>query len=190
VSGSVSFEELGLAARNHGMPLEALRYDVTPVGLHYLLCHYDVPAIDAAAWRLTVDAGAGERVELSLDDLRAMPAVTRTVTMECAGNGRAFLDPRPLSQPWLVEAVGTSVWTGVAVADVLALAGRGAAGTEVVFTGADRGIEHGVEQLYQRSLPIAVATGPDTVLAYAMNDAPLPPQHGFRSGSSSPAGTG
>jgi hypothetical protein len=49
-----SLEELQLAARNHGMPLEALRYEVTPVGLHYLLVHFDVPAAPAD-WRLSVD---------------------------------------------------------------------------------------------------------------------------------------
>ena len=54
----ISLEELQLAARNHGMPLEALRYPVTPVGLHYLLIHYDIPAVDPDAWRLTV---GGER---------------------------------------------------------------------------------------------------------------------------------
>ena len=69
----ISLEELQLAARNHGMPLEALRYPVTPVGLHYLLIHYDVPAVEPDAWRLTI---SGEReLELSLDDLRARPAV-------------------------------------------------------------------------------------------------------------------
>ena len=41
--------ELQLAARNHGMPLEALRYPVTPLGLHYLLIHYDIPAVDESA---------------------------------------------------------------------------------------------------------------------------------------------
>jgi hypothetical protein len=45
--GDISRDELQLAARNHGMPLEALRYDVTPVGLHYLLIHFDIPAADA-----------------------------------------------------------------------------------------------------------------------------------------------
>ena len=48
-------EELELAARNHAMPQEALRYDVTPAGLHYLLIHYDIPDVDPAAYRLTVD---------------------------------------------------------------------------------------------------------------------------------------
>ncbi len=42
----ISYEELQLAARNHGLPLEALRWDVTPVGLHYLLTHYDIPEVD------------------------------------------------------------------------------------------------------------------------------------------------
>ena len=51
----ISLEELQLAARNHGMPLEALRHEITPIGLHYLLTHYDIPVVDPAAWRLTVD---------------------------------------------------------------------------------------------------------------------------------------
>jgi DMSO/TMAO reductase YedYZ molybdopterin-dependent catalytic subunit len=152
---------------------------VTPLGLHYLLCHYDIPAVDASTWRLSVDGGADERSGLSLDDLRSMPATTRTVTMECAGNGRAFLDPRPLSQPWLVEAVGTAEWTGVPVADVVAYTGLSPDAVELVFTGADYGVEHGVKQQYQRSLPISVATGADALLAYAVNGVPLPPQHGF-----------
>src|SRR5947199_320926 len=53
-SVDITREELQLAARNHGMPLEALRYDVTPVGLHYLLTHYDIPAVDSSIWRLRV----------------------------------------------------------------------------------------------------------------------------------------
>ena len=51
----ISLEELQLAARNHGMPLEALRHAITPAGLHYLLIHFDVPVVDAATWRLEVD---------------------------------------------------------------------------------------------------------------------------------------
>ena len=54
-SDEITLEELQLAARNHGMPLEALRYPLTPVGLHYLLTHYDIPAVDPASWRLHVE---------------------------------------------------------------------------------------------------------------------------------------
>ncbi len=63
--------ELQLAARNHGMPLEALRYPLTPSGLHYLLIHFDIPAVDPDAFRLTVDGLVARRLELSLGDLRA-----------------------------------------------------------------------------------------------------------------------
>src|SRR5262249_26727921 len=104
---------------------------------------------------------------------------TVRVTMECAGNGRARLEPRPVSQPWLVEAVGTAEWTGVPLRDVLATAGPESTGVDVVFTGSDHGVERGVEQDYQRSLTVAEATEPDVLLAYAMNGAPLAPQHGY-----------
>jgi sulfane dehydrogenase subunit SoxC len=178
-SGEITGEELQLAARNHGIPLEALRWPVTPLGLHYLLIHYDVPRVDPASWSLTVDGLVARPLTLSLDDLRALPPRTVTVTMECAGNGRALLEPRPLSQPWLVEAVGTAEWRGALLRSVLDEAGLEAEAVEVVFTGLDRGVEGGVEQEYRRSLPVDEA-GRDTVLlAYEVNGQPLPPQHGF-----------
>jgi DMSO/TMAO reductase YedYZ molybdopterin-dependent catalytic subunit len=175
----ISLDELGLAARNHGLPLEALRYDVTPPGLHYLLIHYDIPVLEPATWRLRVGGLVETAAELDLIALRAMPARTVRVTLECAGNGRARLQPRPVSQPWLVDAVGTADWTGVPLRVVLAVAGVDPAAVEVVFTGADHGIERGVEQDYQRSLSIDDALGEDVLLAYAMNGEPLPPQHGY-----------
>jgi DMSO/TMAO reductase YedYZ molybdopterin-dependent catalytic subunit len=175
----VSLEELQLAARNHGMPLELLRETITPVGLHYLLIHYDIPSVDPAAWRLTVDGNVANELSLSLDELRALPAHDVVSTMECAGNGRAGLSPRPVSQPWLLEAVGTGRWRGVQLADVLDRAGVGGGAVEVLFTGLDRGIEGGQEQLYQRSLTLEEARRPEVILAYELNGGPLPPQHGF-----------
>jgi len=173
----ISLEELQLAARNHGMPLEALRWPVTPVGLHYLLTHYDVPVVDPGSWRLAVH---GEReLELSLDELRKRPATELTVTMECAGNGRARFDPRPVSQPWLNEAIGTARWRGTALRPLLEEAGVPDATVEVLLTGLDRGVEGGEEQAFQRSLPLDEALRDEVLLAYEMNGAPLLPQHGF-----------
>jgi sulfane dehydrogenase subunit SoxC len=159
------------------MPLEALRHEITPLGLHYLLTHYDIPAVDAAGWRLTVGGCVERELELSLDDLRARETETAPITMECAGNGRAQLEPHVVSQPWLTEAVGTAEWTGIPVATLLADAGPAADALEVVFTGLDRGVEGGVEQLYERSLSVADAE--QGLLAWACNGEPLPPQHGF-----------
>ena len=171
-------EELRLAARNHAMPLEALAYDVTPIGLHYLLIHYDIPAIDPATYRLAVQGRVHRPLELTLDDLRSRPAVTRPVTLECAGNGRVGLSPRPVSQPWVNEAVGTAEWTGTPLRGVLEEAGIAEDAVEVVFTGEDRGVEGGMEQAFERSLPLADAMGEEVLLAYGVNGLPLPPQHG------------
>ncbi|HZO98176.1 MAG TPA: sulfite oxidase [Gaiellaceae bacterium] len=176
---AVSIEELQLAARNHGMPLEALRWEITPVGLHYLLTHYDVPVVDAGAWRLELDGLVERPQALSLAELRAEPAVELAVTMECAGNGRAQLDPHVVSQPWLLEAVGTARWRGARVGPLLERAGLRDGASEVVFTGLDRGVEGGEEQDYARSLPLAELLGSDALLAYEVNGVPLPPQHGF-----------
>ena len=175
----ISADELALAGRNHALLLEAMRYDVTPPGLHYVLVHYDVPHVDAATWTLTVDGAVARPLSLDLGRLRSYRPVSIPVTLECAGNGRAHLEPRPVSQPWLEGAVGTAVWTGARLADVLADAGPSNNAVDVVLTGADHGIERGVEQDYARGLPLAEAQRPDVLLAYEMNGQPLPPQHGF-----------
>ena len=173
----ITEEELRLAARNHALPLEALRHPITPPGLHYLLIHYDIPEVDPAAFVLEIGGAVERPMSLSLDDLRARPRVAEPITFECAGNGRALLEPRPISQPWLTEAVGTAEWAGVELSPLLDEAGPSADAIEVLFTALDRGVEGGVPQWYERSLPIADAER--GLLAYEMNGAPLPPQHGF-----------
>lgn len=172
-------DEVRLALRNPGMPLEALRRPVTPVGMHYVLIHFDVPVLDDAGHELLVDGRVGTPLTLSMDDLRARRAVTMPIVMECAGSGRAHLAPRPVSAPWHDEAVGCAEWTGTPLRGVLEQAGLLDDAVEVVFTGADRGIDQGVEQDYQRSLSVADALDGDVLLAYAMNGEPLPPSHGF-----------
>ncbi len=121
----------------------------------------------------------GRDLSLSLDELRSRPAVTIPVTLECAGNGRAQLSPRPLSQPWLLEAVGTAEWTGTPLKGLLDEAGVSDGAAEVLFRGLDRGVEGGEEQQFERSLALAEASRDEVLLAYAMNGQPLPPQHGF-----------
>ncbi|HSS92802.1 MAG TPA: sulfite oxidase [Candidatus Dormibacteraeota bacterium] len=172
-------DELQLAVRNHSMPLEALRYDLTPVGLHYLLIHFDIPVVDPDSWVLNIGGYVRKPLRLDLQQIRNRPAKTIAVTLECAGNGRARLSPRPLSQPWLVEAVGTAEWTGTPLGALLEEAGVGERAGDVVFTGLDRGIQGDVEQHYERSLPLGECWREEVLLAYAINGSPLPPQHGF-----------
>jgi len=178
-SPDISLDELQLAVRNHSLPLEALRYPITPIGLHYLLIHFDIPRVDPSEWRLVIGGHVRHPLTLTLDDVKRRPAVTRAVTLECAGNGRANLSPRPVSLPWLFEAVGNAEWTGTPLRPLLEAAGPLEGAVDVVFTGLDRGVQGGIEQQYERSLTVAEANREEVFLAYAINGQPLPPQHGF-----------
>jgi DMSO/TMAO reductase YedYZ molybdopterin-dependent catalytic subunit len=171
-------EELQLAFRNHSIALEGLRYDRTPTGMHYTLTHYDIPYLEAETWQLSVGGLVERSTSLRLEDLRSRPTSTVRMTMECAGDVRGLLRPRPIAQPWLVGAVGTADWTGTPLRALLHEAGVLPGAVEVVFTGYDRGIESDIEQDYQRSLSLAEALRDDVLLAWSMNDAPLEPQHG------------
>jgi DMSO/TMAO reductase YedYZ molybdopterin-dependent catalytic subunit len=175
----ISRAELQLAARNHGFPLELLREPITPVGLHYLLIHFDIPQVDADTWRLGIGGLVDRPLQLTLEDLRARERLTLAVTLECAGNGRVLLPDHEPSQPWLAEAVGTARWTGTPLAPLLQEAGLGAETQSIVFTGSDRGFQGGVEHAYERALTVDEALRPDVLLAYEMNGAPLPRQHGY-----------
>ena len=178
VVGRYTREEVALAARNCGMPLEALRYDVTPAGLHYLLIHFDIPDLDPSGWRLEVCGEVEQPFAIGLAELRALPPTTRRVTLECAGNGRGQMSPRYPSVPWLEEGVSTAEWTGVPLRLVLERARLRSAARDIVFHGADRGFDRDTEHAFARSLVPADALREEVLLAYAMNGAPLLPQHG------------
>jgi DMSO/TMAO reductase YedYZ molybdopterin-dependent catalytic subunit len=178
-TSEITLDELQLSGRNHSIPLEALKHDITPIGLHYLLTHFDIPKVDAETWELEVGGLVEKPLTLTLADVKARPARTLPVTLECAGNGRALIEPRPMSQPWLQGAVGTAEWTGTPLAQLLEEAGLASEAREVVFSGLDRGIQGDIEHAYERSLPVAEAMRGEMLLAYEINGQPLPPQHGF-----------
>jgi len=159
-------EEVQLALRNRGMPLEALRYPLTPTGMHYLLVHFDIPYVEAGEWRLELGGLIEQPASLTLDNIRRRSAITMPVTMECAGNGRALLDPRPVSQPWHLEAVGTAEWTGTPLKELLREAGVRDQANEILFTGLDRGVQGDEVQYYQRSLSLEEALRDEVLLVY------------------------
>jgi DMSO/TMAO reductase YedYZ molybdopterin-dependent catalytic subunit len=179
-TGDFAREEVALANRNSGLPLEALRYDVTPVGLHFLLTHFDVPFVSSAQdWRLDIGGHVHTPLSLPYAEIRTFPAKTLRVTLECAGNGRANIVPRWQTQPWEYGAVGTAEWTGTPLRHLLERAGLKPDAVDVAFFGADRGFDAGIEHDYGRSLAPALAMDANVLVAWAMNGAALPPQHGF-----------
>lgn len=151
---------------------DGLGASVTPVGDFYTRNNHAIPRLDPGAWRLAL-SGFRAPASLTLDALRALPAVAHEVVLECAGNGRSFFEPKPEGTPWRERAVGCARFRGARLRDVLARAGVPPDAVELVFSGADQG-----EHRFERSLPLEVALADDTILAYEMNGAPLEPEHG------------
>lgn len=179
VDGPFHANEVGLANRNSGILLETLRHDVTPVGLHYLLSHFDVPYVPDGNWQVEMAGRVKSPLAMPLDDIKRLPAQTLRVTLECAGNGRSIMAPRYPSMPWGYEAVGTADWTGTPLRHLLDRAGLRDDAVEIAFIGADRGFDRGHEHAYGRSLTREMALGDDVLVVWAMNGAPLLPQHGY-----------
>jgi len=158
-------------------PVALLDSWITPNDLFYVRCHFYTPTVDVATWRLTIDGEVDRPVTLGMNDLRQMPRVTLPVTLECAGNGRAFFDPPVAGTQWQRGAVGNARWTGVRVSDVLKRAGLRASGRYLWLDGADRPLGKAPDLI--RQLPIDKALHQDTLLAYEMNGKPLPVANGF-----------
>jgi DMSO/TMAO reductase YedYZ molybdopterin-dependent catalytic subunit len=179
IEGFFQPEEVALANRNSGILLETLRHDVTPVGLHYLLNHFDVPYVADSKWDVEIGGRVAKPGATSLDEVRAFPARTLSVALECAGNGRGAMSPRYPSMPWVCEAVGNAEWTGTPLRHVLERAGLLDDVVEIACIGADRGFDRGHEHAFGRSLKRDLALSDDVLLVWAMNGQPLLPQHGF-----------
>jgi DMSO/TMAO reductase YedYZ molybdopterin-dependent catalytic subunit len=156
---------------------ERITADITPAGTHYVRDHFAIPTTPD---HLEVGGLFETPLRLTLDELRAMPSRTITVTLECAGNGRAFLEPAVPGEQWSLGAVGTAAWIGVPLRAVLDRARPKREAIEILFAGADRGTPRGLDREieFERSLPVADALADGPLLAWAMNGAPLPPEHG------------
>ena len=155
-----------------------LEPDLTPTEAFYVRCHFSLP--QEPPGRLSVGGSVERPLELTLDDLRGLGATSVVSTMECAGNGRTALAPLAAGEPWHTHAVATARWTGVPLRAVLDKAGLRSSTREMFAAGLDRGQPEDAPAplAYERSLPLDKALDPDTLLAWEMNDAPLPPAHG------------
>ena len=166
---------------NSETPLDSVRSWVTPNRLFFVRNHFDVPAIDRAAWRLRVEGCVERPTVWTWDELTTLPERTVFATVECAGNGRSFLQPRAQGVQWGAGAIGHAEWTGVPLRLVLERAGLRPGALEVLAEGSDHGTEsdHPEEMYFARSLPLAKALDPDTLLAVRMNGELLEPSHGY-----------
>lgn len=156
---------------NYGIPAELQTSFITPGAIFFVRSNGPVPEIDASQWRLKVDGLVDKPLSLSLDDLKAFPAVTMTAFLECAGNSRTGFRPAAEGTPWLNDAVSNATWTGTPLRDVLDAAGIHDGTVDVVSQGAD------FDDM-KRGLPVANALDPNTLLVWEMNGEPLTVPHG------------
>jgi sulfite dehydrogenase (cytochrome) subunit A len=161
-------------------PWEYFRHELTPVEAFYVRWHLQVipTAIDTRTWRLKVGGAVNKPLELSLDDIKRMPPTSIVAVNQCSGNSRGLVAPRVPGAQWSNGAMGNAKWTGVRLRDVLDKAGVGAKALEVSFNGLDNGGAAGVPD-FVKSLEIDKARDANVLLAYAMNDQPLPLLNGF-----------
>jgi DMSO/TMAO reductase YedYZ molybdopterin-dependent catalytic subunit len=161
-------------------PLGLVTSWLVPNELFYIRNHFPYPQIDMATWSLSIGGQCRRPVAFHYDELLKMPRVTKNVTFECAGNKRSFLTPPAAGEQYGIGAVGNAKWTGVPLSYVLDLAQIDAVVQEIIFTGSDSGQRPDMpgEFQYQRSLPFQKELLAECLLAYEMNDEPLPFKHG------------
>jgi DMSO/TMAO reductase YedYZ molybdopterin-dependent catalytic subunit len=165
---------------NAETPLADLGAGTVPNDRFYVRCNFPVPRLDVATWRLEVVGAVELPRSWSMTALRALRRVERTITMECAGNGRTLMTPTPPGTPWGLGAVGFAHFGGVRLADVLAASEPRASAVSLVFTGADTGpVEPDGSIAYEFDLDVATATSDGPMLAWIMGGQPLSPEHGF-----------
>ena len=162
-------------------PAHLLDDAITPTERHFIRNNGIPPAsVDAADWTLTIDGLVETPLTLGIADLkRRFDVVTRALTLECAGNGRAFFDPPANGAQWTYGAVACSEWTGVRLADVLKAAGLKSGVVYTAHEGADThpsGAASG--RPISRGVPIAKAMDPDSLIAFAQNGRPIHSMNG------------
>ena len=161
--------------------LERMEGIMTPNELFFARNNSASLDIDAANWRLRVDGdAAAKQIELSYDDLQGMPSRSVVSYLECGGNQRAMFQlvqgQTASGTQWKTGGISNGEWTGVPLRDVLTMAGIADNAVTVMLIGLDTESPEGG---FRRAMPVEKAMHPDTLLAYRLNGAELPKDHGY-----------
>ena len=165
---------------NYEAPLEYFRTPITPNDEFFVRYHLsDIPEVDAKTYKISVGGdGANGQAELTLDDLKKMPAVELVAVNQCSGNRRGLSNPHVPGVEWGYGAMGCARWKGARLKDVLDKVGLKKEAIEIAFNGAD-GPAVDKTPDFIKSIPTWKAIDESTIIAYEMNGAPLPHFNGF-----------
>jgi DMSO/TMAO reductase YedYZ molybdopterin-dependent catalytic subunit len=165
---------------NYETPVEYLRTPITPNNAFFVRYHLpDIPEIGAESWKLSVGGeGADRQAEITLNQLTSMPAIEVVAVCQCSGNRRGLFQPHVPGVEWGYGAMGCARWKGVRLKDILDKVSVKKEAIEIVLNGADGpGIDKTPD--FIKSIPVALAMGENTIIAYEMNGEPLPHWNGF-----------
>src|SRR5579884_1394078 len=165
---------------NYETPIEYLRTPITPNDAFFVRYHLsDIPEVKAETYRIAVGGeGANGTIELTLDDLKKMPAVEVVAVNQCSGNRRGLSQPHVAGVEWGYGAMGCARWRGARLKDILDRVGLKKEALEIVVAGTDNGAVDKTPQ-FVKSIPLWKAIEDTTLIAYEMNGAPLPHWNGF-----------
>ena len=165
---------------NYETPIEYFRTAITPNDAFYVRYHLaGIPEVDAATWKLAVGGDGAERTaEITLDDLKRMPATEVVAVNMCSGNRRGLFQPHVPGVEWGYGAMGCARWKGTRLKDVLDRVGLKKDAIEIVLEGADMPVSDKTPD-FVKSIPTWKALDDSTLIAYEMNGQPLPHLNGF-----------
>lgn len=153
-------------------PLQAVRGSITPSALHFERHHAGIPDIDPAAHRLLIHGLVDRPLDLSMADLRHLPAVSRIYFLECSGNSRGLWGEAAETTPQAMHGMTScSEWVGVPLAVLLREVGVRPQARWLVAEGADA-------CRLTRSVPLDKALD-DVLVAYGQNGEALRPGQGY-----------
>jgi sulfane dehydrogenase subunit SoxC len=153
-------------------PLADLYGTLTPSSLHFERHHAGVPELDPDTHTLTVHGLVDRPLVFTVDELKRLPSITRTIFIECSGNTSS--EWRGANAPDVQRTHGLtscSEWTGVLLSTLLDACGVQSRASWLLTEGGDAA-------RVARSLPLAKARL-DALIAYAQNGEPLRPEQGF-----------
>ena len=165
---------------NYETPIEYFRTAITPNDAFFVRYHLsDIPEVDAKNWKLKVGGdGANGTAELTLDDLKQLPAHEVVAVNQCSGNRRGLAKPHVVGVEWGYGAMGCARWKGARLMDILDKVGLKKEAVEISVDGADKGATEKTPD-FIKSIPAWKAIDESTLVAYEMNGAPLPHWNGF-----------
>jgi len=165
-----------LRPENLATPIEWFDRLLTPTDVFFVRSHFGAPA-PAAAPRLGLGGLVGRALDLGPAEMAALPQITLTAVLQCAGNGRTLHEPRVPGVQWVHGAMGQATWTGVRLRDLLERAGIAPGAAHIGFEGRDLAPTPETPA-FHRSIPLERALDPTTLVASRMNGEPLTLAHG------------